>query len=186
MREPQLDSTKLRAGDEIVLSELFNYLSPRIHQFARLHGATDLAADEIVSDVFLQLIRDRGRLADLAGKGILTEFCLKVARNAVMHHTRQAEKRSLYDLADEGPRIEPDQLPADDSPAAQELRQTLEEALARLDQGSRELVTMFYERGLTAQEIGDVLGVSTNAVKVRLHRVLGRLRSMIKQDKETK
>jgi len=82
--------------------------------------------------------------------------------------------------------MELDEFAADDSRPTQEWRQTLVEALAKLDPGSRELVTMFYARGLTPQEIGKVLGVSTNAVHVRLHRVLQRLRSMIEQEKGIK
>ena len=58
--------------------------------------------------------------------------------------------------------------PGEDSVIASVL---VEEALRRLSAGERELVHLRYMHDLSSEEIGDRLGVSPGAVRVRLHRL---------------
>src|SRR5699024_1870713 len=53
------------------------------------------------------------------------------------------------------------------------------EALQALSVDDRELVTLAAWEGLTAAQIGTVMGLSANAVRVRLHRARGRLRKIL-------
>ena len=46
-----------------------------------------------------------------------------------------------------------------------------------LDERERELVALRYGADLSARQIGELLGLKTNAVEVALHRALRRLRS---------
>ena len=55
-------------------------------------------------------------------------------------------------------------------------RLTLTAALATLDERDAELLALRYGADLTARQIGETLGLKTNAVEVALHRALGRLR----------
>ena len=55
-------------------------------------------------------------------------------------------------------------------------RGELTAAVARLDERDRELVALRYGGDLTARQIGELLGLKTNAVEVALHRALARLR----------
>lgn len=59
------------------------------------------------------------------------------------------------------------------------VRSDLRAAVARLDERDRELLALRYGANLKAKEIGQVLGMRTNAVEVALHRALGRLRRML-------
>jgi RNA polymerase sigma-B factor len=49
-------------------------------------------------------------------------------------------------------------------------------AVERLDERARDLLALRYGADLTARQIGEILGVKTNAVEVALHRTLARLR----------
>jgi RNA polymerase sigma-70 factor (ECF subfamily) len=55
-------------------------------------------------------------------------------------------------------------------------RLTLADALATLGTRDRELIALRYGADLTAAQIGERLGLSTNAAEVALHRALDRLR----------
>ena len=57
------------------------------------------------------------------------------------------------------------------------LRLDVADAMATLDERNRELIALRYGADLTARQIGELLGVKTNAVEVALHRALGRLRT---------
>jgi RNA polymerase sigma-70 factor (ECF subfamily) len=58
----------------------------------------------------------------------------------------------------------------------------VEEALRRLTAGERELVHLRYMHDLSSEEIGDRLGVSPGAVRVRLHRLRRTLATVIDED----
>jgi RNA polymerase sigma factor (sigma-70 family) len=55
-------------------------------------------------------------------------------------------------------------------------RLTLSEAMNRLDDRARDLLALRYGADLTARQIGEILGLKTNAVEVALHRTLARIR----------
>jgi RNA polymerase sigma-70 factor (ECF subfamily) len=61
-------------------------------------------------------------------------------------------------------------------------RLTVAAAVASLDARDRELVALRYGADLTAREIGELLGMQTNAVEVALHRALARLRVELRTD----
>lgn len=58
-------------------------------------------------------------------------------------------------------------------------RLTMGAALGSLSDRERELIGLRYGADLTARQIGEVLGLKTNAVEVALHRALGRLREAL-------
>jgi RNA polymerase sigma factor (sigma-70 family) len=58
----------------------------------------------------------------------------------------------------------------------------LANALAGLDPKDRALIGLRYVSGLDSAEIGRAVGMSASAVRVRLHRLLGRLRLELGDD----
>ncbi|MGZ4393703.1 MAG: RNA polymerase sigma factor [Gaiellaceae bacterium] len=61
----------------------------------------------------------------------------------------------------------------------------LSAALGVLGERELELVALRYGADLTARQIGEVLGLRTNAVEVALHRALGRLRAALEESEST-
>jgi RNA polymerase sigma factor (sigma-70 family) len=59
------------------------------------------------------------------------------------------------------------------------LRDELRGALRRLEPRDRELIALRFGGDLTAPQIAETMGMTTNAVEVALHRALGRLRSLL-------
>jgi DNA-directed RNA polymerase specialized sigma24 family protein len=55
-------------------------------------------------------------------------------------------------------------------------RLTIAAAIGKLDERAQDLVALRYGADLTAKQIGNLLGLKTNAVEVALHRTLERLR----------
>lgn len=68
-------------------------------------------------------------------------------------------------------------------------RLTLAAAMAELPERDRELLALRYGADLSARQIGAVLGLKANAVDVRLHRALARIRTLLedqeRSDRET-
>jgi RNA polymerase sigma-70 factor, ECF subfamily len=58
-------------------------------------------------------------------------------------------------------------------------RLSLAREVARLDVSDRELIALRFGADLTARQIGELLGMTKNAVDVALHRALARLRARL-------
>jgi DNA-directed RNA polymerase specialized sigma24 family protein len=55
-------------------------------------------------------------------------------------------------------------------------------ALAKLDTRDRAIISLRYIAGLDSVEIGRAVGMSASGLRVRLHRLLGRLRKELGDD----
>lgn len=64
-------------------------------------------------------------------------------------------------------------------PEQEERMRLLEGALARLREESAAMIEMRYFDGMSFAEMGQVLGISEDAAKMRTHRVLGSLRDYL-------
>ena len=71
---------------------------------------------------------------------------------------------------------QPDVTSPEDLEADALQRLTVAAAVEGLDERSRDLVALRYGADLSARQIGEILGLKTNAVEVALHRTLARLR----------
>ena len=126
---------------------------------------TDAAtADDVLGDVLLVLWR---RLEDVPD-GEPLPWAYGVARGCLANARRSAarQERLVERIARERP-AEPD----DDDRLAR--------ALAALPEADRELLRLWAWEQLPPREIAVVLGVSTNAAMIRLHRAKRRLRALL-------
>ena len=69
--------------------------------------------------------------------------------------------------------------PTEDHEEAALTRLELQEAIRSLEERDQELLSLRYGADLTARQIGELLGLKTNAIEVGLHRALRRLRVLL-------
>ena len=123
------------------------------------------AADDLVQETLIAAFRSIGQLREPAQfRGWLTRIAVNVCR---MHLRRLAGQPATVTALPEQPLTGPDGAPP--SLAASE-------ALAQMDPATRRILALFYSEGLSHAELGEVLALSTAAVKSRLHRARERLR----------
>lgn len=119
--------------------------------------------DDVVAEVFTVAWRSLDRIPAEA-----LPWLLGVARNVVLHRHRAAGRRAALDVRLRGERApDPAVVDADASPVLA--------ALAALGARDREVVMLVCWEGLSPAEAAVALGVSTPAVRVRLHRARRRL-----------
>jgi RNA polymerase sigma-70 factor (ECF subfamily) len=126
-------------------------------------------AEDVTSDVFERALRYRHSY-DRA-KGEPTAWLIGIAR-----HRLHLGHASTVPLAEADEPVAPRDLEAD----AVE-RVTLQAALRSLDERDGELLALRYGADLKARQIGEALGMTTNAVEVALHRALARLRGILEE-----
>lgn len=155
-----------------------------VFRYVRFRVATREAAEDVTSEVFMKALRSLHRYNP--GLASPRTWLLRIARNAVTDHLRALRRRgSLHVSLDRVPDLVAD-VPS------QEERVVREERIQRLLNGSRtlrradqEILSLRYGSGLDNGEIAEHLGISNNAVAVRLHRALKRLKAAVDQQNES-
>ena len=139
-----------------------------------LRRRTDPAtADDALADVLLVLWRRLGDVPDEAPMA----YAYGVARGCLANNRRSAARQDRVVA-----RLAREPRPDDDSPDP--LDGALDEALAALPEGDRELLRLWAWEQLPPREIALVLGVSANAVSIRLHRAKQKVKELLDARKD--
>jgi RNA polymerase sigma-70 factor, ECF subfamily len=133
------------------------------------------AAPDAVEDLFAEVMTVAWRRVADIPDGAELPWLYGVARRVLANHRRASGRfgRLLERLAIVERGVDPGPAPA---PGADP---ELGEALARLPATDAEILRLWAWEELAPAEIAAVLGISANAVSIRLHRAKGRLRDTL-------
>lgn len=149
-----------------------------VFRYVRFRVATREVAEDVTSEVFMKALRSLRRYDP--SRAAPRTWLLRIARNAVTDHLRALKRRgSLHVSLDRIPDLVAD-IPSQEARVLKQERiQTLLNGSQTLRKSDQEILSLRYGSGLSNGEIADHLGVSNNAVAVRLHRALKRLKSAV-------
>jgi RNA polymerase sigma-70 factor (ECF subfamily) len=146
------------------LEDLFEAHHRALLAYAARRCPTLSDAEDVVAEVFLVAWR---RLDDVPAGDEALPWLYGVARKTIGNQRRGFLRRGRLQARLEQTAERPTTpVPTDTQPAL--------EALERLSEGDRELLRLVAWEGLSHAEIATVLGISVNAVAIRLHRARGR------------
>ena len=114
------------------------------------------------------------RLKDLRDIDRLRPWLMSVAANEARQIIRSRRRRTVRELAV----VDPTRPRATDHAALIDLA----DALGRLDPKDRAIIGLRFIGGFDSAEIGQAMGMTASGVRVRLHRLLGRLRTDLGDD----
>jgi RNA polymerase sigma factor (sigma-70 family) len=158
-------------GEASAFHELFSRYAPALLRLMRRDLASKAEADDLVQQAFLQLHRAR---KDFDPARRLKPWIYTIALNLKREYLRSRRRRPTQPLeASDEPGVD-----AVD-PELEDRARAIRRALSELPQQQREVVELHWFDGLSFLEIGQTLGISTSAAKVRAHRAYGRLRGAL-------
>ena len=163
---------------ELYGDELFRHASMRLSDRDR--------ALELTQECFLrsmQYAKKGGEIRDPR------PFLYKTLRNLIIDEYRKRGIVSLEKMAEDAQAVVDDLLPPDESNTLERAVERHEgatalEALQKLPEPYREAIVLRYIDQLSPGEIADIVGESENAVSVRIHRGLKKLRAILEPDHE--
>jgi len=132
----------------------------RLFRAARAIVRSDVEAEDVLQQTWLEIFRHLGQFR---GDAQFTTWATRIAVNAALAHARK--QPVIAEVVDS-----PDHSRPDDAVSNVELGKILERCLADLPQGSREVMVLRDVLELDTAETAAALGVSEEAVRVRLHR----------------
>jgi RNA polymerase sigma-70 factor (ECF subfamily) len=149
--------------DKRALQTLYSRHHVRIFRFALRFLNDEAAAEDTVSEVFIDVWRQAERFE---GRSQVTTWLLAIARNKALSLLR---RRSSEELDDEVAEFIED--PSDNPEAAMLKSQrasVLQDCLTQLSPAHREIVDLVYYHEKSVEEVAQIISVPANTVKTRM------------------
>lgn len=187
--EPMIDENE-RCPLASRLEELLVAAQPRLERLARVQGVAPDGVDDVLQETLIEAWQHLEHLRtperfDAWLNGICRNVCLRWLRmqgttarrqtsfSALQHEARDGSIGDLLEIAD------PLALDLDEEVSRQDLAVLLDRAMGHLPPRTREALELHYIADLPQREVAQRLGVSTNALEVKLHRARHQLRQVL-------
>jgi RNA polymerase sigma-70 factor (ECF subfamily) len=171
---------RIRAGDRQAFAELVRRYQGPLFGFLGNMGLSYAQAQDLAQETFLRAWRSLPRYDSAAAR--FSTWLFTIARNLALNELGRASSR-LETAA--GEEIADHNCERPQPPEAIELdgrRRGLHAALRRLPASDRSVLALAYLRELDMCAIARIEGITTGAVKTRLHRARARLSQLLEND----
>jgi len=163
----------VKSGELNALSPLFEKYHVKLYNFFLRLTKNRSVSEDLVQSVFRRILSYRKSYNE---EHLFKSWMYQIARNAHANHYRD-NKIQISDYDD------PEHIQVESDSAVEEMelesrKKTLYEALNGLQAEQKEIIELSRFQGLKYREIAEITGFSENAVKVKVHRALNKLRKL--------
>ena len=148
-------------------NQCVNLYADNVYRFIVKNLRHEEDARDVVQTAFEKLWRNREEVDNAKSKSYL----FTVAYNQMIDHLRKIKRVYLKEEFNEETKVQNNQ--------ANNAREILHEALARLSETQRSLVMLKDYEGYSYEEIGQIMNLNPSQVKVYLHRARLQLKEYI-------
>jgi RNA polymerase sigma-70 factor (ECF subfamily) len=161
---------RVRAGDSLALKALYARNRVAIYHFALRLTRSEAAAEDVVSEVFIDVWRNA---AAFAGRSDAQTFLLAMARNKAYSHLRKRREDELDEEA--VAQIEDEADTPEVSLQKRDKADVLRACLMELSCAHREVIDLVYYHDKSIDEVAEILAVPEGTVKTRMFYARKRL-----------
>ena len=163
---------KLGSGELAAFDALFSRHYETVRTLCARIVATDESSDDLAQETFLRVLRHR---ATFRGDSRFTTWTYRIARNVCLEQlARQARDRRIAE------RWVVESEPTTHTESSSDV-EMLAVAMRRLTSEQRDVLVLCRFHDLPFDEIGEILGCTAGAARVRAHRALQALREAYKR-----
>ncbi|MCA2180254.1 RNA polymerase sigma factor [Nonomuraea glycinis] len=150
-----------RSGDIESLTALVSGAHPHVQRLARSLCATPEDAEDAAQEALIVLYR---KIGTLRASSALVSWMFRIIRN-------ECVRRARLMMRSQPPRTEATAAPSAEDEVFERLEAArVAAAIAALPTDQRQILIMRDVQGLSGRMVADLLGLSTSAMKSRLHR----------------
>ena len=159
--------TALATGQPEAYAALYDRLGRSLLRVAGVMLRSTADAEDVVQDVFVELVRHRDRMAQVRD---LDAYVFAMLRNAVGRRIerQRREQQHLRQL-----------IPSDTGKQDIDFPDDLEAAMESLPPEQREIVSLKIDGGLTFAQVAEILGVNANTAASRYRYAIEKLRQSL-------
>src|SRR5271155_1474740 len=154
---------RIARGDRLAMQVLFARHHVRIYRFVLRLLRDEMAAEDVIGDVFLDVWRQASRFE---GRSAVSTWLIAIARFKALSQLRKRRDDALDEQTAES--IEE---PSDDPEriiAKQDKGEKLRKCLAALSREHREIIDLVYYHEKSVEEVAEIVGIPQNTVKTRM------------------
>jgi RNA polymerase sigma-70 factor, ECF subfamily len=169
--------SRVLQGDKQIFAELVNRYRHLVFTIALRYATTREDAEEIAQDVFVKAYRS---LADFRQDSKFSTWLYAIATNTCITFLRKKKIKThsltnekIFELASSTDVINGNET---EHKSKVEL---MNKAIRLLNADDATIITLFYKGEQSLEEIGQIMGISSNTAKVKLHRARQRLKEKL-------
>jgi len=166
-------------GDDAAFAELYDVLAPKLYRHLLRRTRETAGAEDLLQQTLLKLHASRGSF--FRGAEVIP-WAFAIAGRLFIDGYRRRKREAEHHEAH--PPEEPVVDGAEQLLSAKRAALELDRELQRLPEPQRVVFQLMREDGLSLREVAEVLGTTTNAVKLRAHRAHVALRLVLHDDAE--
>lgn len=156
-----------KGGDPEAFHMLYSALSPRLFRFIRPRARNREEALDVLQETFIDFWKGLSSFAYQSDTA-LNAFLYRIATRKIGRIFRLWRVHSTLESIEDAV--------VDASPAPEGAALDVASALAEMKSTDREILSLRHIEGMSFAEISQLLGESKNALKVRHHRAIARIR----------
>jgi RNA polymerase sigma-70 factor (ECF subfamily) len=180
---------RLRHGEDTAFTELVRQYSPRLLAAARRILGNEHDAQDALQEAFLSAFKAIGQFS---GTAKLSTWLHRIVVNAALMKLRSRRRKPEESIEELLPRFDDQgewssrvvswETPNDTLLQRQQTRALVRRCIDRLPDTYRTMLLLRDIEELDTEEAALLLGITTNAVKIRLHRARQALRTLLEQE----
>ena len=166
---------RIASGDRLAMQVLFARHHVRVFRFILRLVRDELAAEDLISEVFLDVWRQAGRFE---GRSAVSTWLLAIARFKALTAMRRKPDEELDEEtaeAIEDPADNPEVVLAKKDKSA-----AIRKCLSGLSAEHREIIDLVYYHEKSVEEVAEIVGIPENTVKTRMFYARKRMAELLK------
>lgn len=181
MREQDVELfNRVQAHDEHALELLYDRYEKLLFSFSFRMTKNKFLAEEIVQDVFTKIWSKQRNFDESKGK--FSSWLLTVTRNATIDMLRK-KKETSYEL-DERDALHDSSPSTEEQVEWKERREQVRAAVGQLTNEQKEIIELFYFKGMSQSKIAETRDIPLGTVKGRVRLALKHLRGKLSDANE--
>jgi RNA polymerase sigma factor (sigma-70 family) len=168
-------------GDQHAYAELVHRYKDYVFTLALRFCKNREDAEEVSQDIFIKVYRN---LADFKGTSKFSTWLYTITYNTSVTFLRK-KKMDVKSIDDDHTFLQLENQESSFSANQMEQKSRVNhvnQAIGKLSADDTQIITLFYKMEQSLEEIGVILGLEPNTVKVRLHRARQRLKEKLEKD----
>ena len=166
---------RIASGDRLAMQVLFARHHVRVYRFVLRLVRDESAAEDLISDVFLDVWRQAGRFE---GRSAVPTWLLAIARFKALTALRRKPDEELDEETAEA--IEDQADDPEVALAKKDKSVLIRKCLAGLSAEHREIIDLVYYHEKSVEEVAEIVGIPENTVKTRMFYARKRLAELLK------